>query len=676
MVSSKERFHCIQDSQLGPNGVHYREVPLYTGQPAGSQWCPLKRGSTVYRTASWVPMVSTIERFHCIQDSQLGPNGVHYREVPLYTGQPAGSQWCPLKRGSTVYRTASWVPMVSSIERFHCIHTCTCLSELSVLFMYTSMLFPPPVAEYAYSMAILAAVFLLFYLLALLVISRYTKELLVALFSGRLCGNNVDAEKDEEDGVEMTKETDCVEPLSIALGIENAELGEEETDGRPKRKPPTSNWAESIEMEELHHSFIPANGTTQSLPRSHGGSANSTPERYRKTQTISRDTRIRPPLRRQRTSYSESSSTGGGAKFKPSVFDILSGRYEDYRVRADSGSRRGTGSSTAGEGGRHGSTSSTGRRNPFERASTIGSYIRHDPGTAERLGRPPMRKTSSLQSPTDDEMPSTEREREGVQYASNSGLPSQEPRTTMSLPLYRRANTLASNPAPSPSEHPQTPSTVMPPGTPLGSIKEEDTLTRKPRPPLSRIASVDESESLIASQSSESSRGSGSGSGSGTPVLTGRHSPASPSRRTHLGLNLQKTVSKEKNELLTPLITTEPVSSGLGAVAAPASSTEPPASSIGTPNAVTVQTQPMPEVSGPMSHDVESPPSSASSPPAHGQLEERGERSSSAQPLTEQEESTVVELRSDDCKGDFLMDPTLAEMTFHEGKAAQQQSNR
>ena len=31
----------LKDSQLGPNGVLYREVPLYTGQPAGSQWCPL-----------------------------------------------------------------------------------------------------------------------------------------------------------------------------------------------------------------------------------------------------------------------------------------------------------------------------------------------------------------------------------------------------------------------------------------------------------------------------------------------------------------------------------------------------------------------------------------------------------------------------------------------------------
>ena len=102
MVSSIERFHCIQDSQLGPSGVLYREVPLYTGQPAGSQWCPLYRGSTVYSTASWVPVVSSIERFHCIQDSQLGPSGVLYREVPLYTGQPAGSQWCPLYRGSTV----------------------------------------------------------------------------------------------------------------------------------------------------------------------------------------------------------------------------------------------------------------------------------------------------------------------------------------------------------------------------------------------------------------------------------------------------------------------------------------------------------------------------------------------------------------------------------------------
>ena len=67
----------MQDSQLGPSGVLYREVPLYTGP-------------------SWVPVVSSIERFHCIQDSQLGPNGVLYREVPLYTGQPAGSQWCPL----------------------------------------------------------------------------------------------------------------------------------------------------------------------------------------------------------------------------------------------------------------------------------------------------------------------------------------------------------------------------------------------------------------------------------------------------------------------------------------------------------------------------------------------------------------------------------------------------
>ena len=50
------------------------------------------RDTSLYRTASWVPMVSSIVRFHCIQDSQLGPNGVLYREVPLYTGQPAGSQ--------------------------------------------------------------------------------------------------------------------------------------------------------------------------------------------------------------------------------------------------------------------------------------------------------------------------------------------------------------------------------------------------------------------------------------------------------------------------------------------------------------------------------------------------------------------------------------------------------
>ena len=56
----------------------------------------LTRDTSLYRTASWVPVVSSIERSHCIQDSQLGPSGVLYREVLLYTGQPAGSQWCPL----------------------------------------------------------------------------------------------------------------------------------------------------------------------------------------------------------------------------------------------------------------------------------------------------------------------------------------------------------------------------------------------------------------------------------------------------------------------------------------------------------------------------------------------------------------------------------------------------
>ena len=421
----------------------------------------------------------------------------------------------------------------------------------NVLYLYTSMLFSPPVAEYASSMAILAAVFLLFYLIALIVISRYTKELVLALFSGRLCGNNVDVEEDEEDGVESR---------------------DEETDGGPKQKPPTNNEPELLEMEELHSSSIPGNGAMQSSV--------STPECHSTAQTISRGTRIHhPTLRRQRT-YSESSSGGGGAKCKPSVLDILSGRYEDYRVRADSESRRGTGSSTVGEGGRHGSNNPT---------------------------------------------------------------------------------------APSSSEHPQTPSTVMP-STPLDSIKEEDT-------------------ARIASHPSESNRGSGSGSGSGTPVLTGRHSPASSSRRNHLGLNLQKTVSKEEKELLTPPSTSEPVSSGLRAMAAQASSTEPAVSSIGTLNAVTVQTQPKPEVSDPIPHDVESPPSSAASPPTNGQLEEREERSSSAQPLTEQEESTVivlgsddgkgaVELGSEDCKDDFPIDLSLEEMTFPEGKAAQQQSNR
>ena len=62
-----------------------------------TQWNLSIKDTSLMRTLSAVhPMVASIERFHCIQDSQLGPNGGLYGEVPLYTGQLAGSQWCPL----------------------------------------------------------------------------------------------------------------------------------------------------------------------------------------------------------------------------------------------------------------------------------------------------------------------------------------------------------------------------------------------------------------------------------------------------------------------------------------------------------------------------------------------------------------------------------------------------
>jgi len=40
-VCCPNHIELSTDPPLGPNGVLYREVPLYTGQPAGSQWCPL-----------------------------------------------------------------------------------------------------------------------------------------------------------------------------------------------------------------------------------------------------------------------------------------------------------------------------------------------------------------------------------------------------------------------------------------------------------------------------------------------------------------------------------------------------------------------------------------------------------------------------------------------------------
>ena len=63
----------LLSTALVQQSVHYREVPLYTGQPAGPKGV-LYREVTLY----------------------TGPSGVLYREVPLYAGQLAGSQWCPL----------------------------------------------------------------------------------------------------------------------------------------------------------------------------------------------------------------------------------------------------------------------------------------------------------------------------------------------------------------------------------------------------------------------------------------------------------------------------------------------------------------------------------------------------------------------------------------------------
>ena len=60
MVSSIERFHCIQDSQLGPNGVLYREVPLY-----------------VVGTVNSV-LIKAVREVSFIQSALI-------KEVPLYT---------------------------------------------------------------------------------------------------------------------------------------------------------------------------------------------------------------------------------------------------------------------------------------------------------------------------------------------------------------------------------------------------------------------------------------------------------------------------------------------------------------------------------------------------------------------------------------------------------------
>ena len=83
MVSSIERFHCIQDSQLGPNGVLYREVHCIQDSQLGPSGV-LYREVHCIQDSQLGPNGVLYREVHCIQDSQLGPNGVLYREVSLY----------------------------------------------------------------------------------------------------------------------------------------------------------------------------------------------------------------------------------------------------------------------------------------------------------------------------------------------------------------------------------------------------------------------------------------------------------------------------------------------------------------------------------------------------------------------------------------------------------------
>ena len=86
MVSAIERFHCIQDSQLGPNGVLYREVLLYTGAsgpgPRGPA-APLGPGPMGSVGASWAMghEVSTVVNI-----------GDHITPRPIYCTLPSAPQ--------------------------------------------------------------------------------------------------------------------------------------------------------------------------------------------------------------------------------------------------------------------------------------------------------------------------------------------------------------------------------------------------------------------------------------------------------------------------------------------------------------------------------------------------------------------------------------------------------
>ena len=553
-----------------------------------------------------------------------------------------------------------------------CAHMCVHLSHCCA-----TLLFSPPVTAYASAMAGMAAVFLLFYVLAVLVISRRAKELVVAVFTGRLCGNNVDAiDDDEEDGEELAEvidNGDNGEPDPVIINNIDAEVGVEETDGVFKPKQPASNEPEAIEMTEFPRQSDPPVATfhSQSLPRSLelGVSFGPVIEPTQKSYTITRGTRPwgrGASIRRQRMSVSESSQgqRRQTIRCKPSVMDILSGRYEDARLRADSGSRRATGSSSGGDSLRHDSVGSA--MNPIRRAQTFSSSSISS--TADRVRRPQVKNAYSAISPTETQPPYNGGEVPGAQHGSHPNLASQDDiamQHPTSLPLQPRSYTFsgdsrsavigtlsgryedAGRPADSgslPSERPQSPAEIVVPHTPLESIpegiKEEDTLPRKPKlkSPLSRIASVEEgeaSQALIGSHSSESSHGSENG----TPTQV-HHQPPT---------------------------------------------TAPPPPSVGTPNTIIDQHQP--ELQASVGVTIPSP--------LLGQGEEEGEqeRSSSAQPLTESKEvevfaSTLMpggqpeddraahKLRVDECNGDFLIDPNLAEMNFPEGKDAQRQSNR
>ena len=596
------------------------------------------------------------------------------------------------------------------------------------------------VQDYIVATTALVEVLFVFYLISLLFILRFPKQLCLAIIRGNFCGNLIEhkaeAEEDEDDDIEQTDNVLYQnEELSDEEGFEaevlpdhKIEQGVEETDGPAKTKPPETV---EIEMTEIKppkaavSATLPAN-PSKAFFRQRSSSGGKLSSSLRSTQ-------------RNRLAYSESHDNQRSIVPKPgkqkkreptpSVLDILSGRYEDFKVREES--KKSLGSNLAEKDkvqSLRRQNDAIAKRGHYKRSSTFSGGMEGDEMQAWKKKRRMLKKGSSLAQDRSRSVSESSAEETSLSYDVTKSLPAHAlQRHPQSLLLNKDKSSVTSSVTPT-DEVTQKP---VRPGTSsqsllLDPIIEESTLPRPKKPVLQKSIKIDEEEPPTPLQTEENvpvgqvpgdsleNSEALAHSGSSTSTHSGEEPPSdvkSPLiedkgpisektfprslRSAPLGSGRRENILREESPT-----TAEPISLSSASVqrsksllddenfplsSSPSKSTEAitePKDArpidpllIGNGQSKTISEEgQLEEVSVP------------SSPEKKESVSEVPSGTTSVSPLIPQAtspETTLEETKSeassgimDDVLGNFLVNPRISDLKFLEGKEAQKHSNR